>query len=109
MTLLPFCEEFCRINFLNMFKIFATTLRLLATHVRKLQITGDCFETALRPTRDVCRQHIAEWGKSKRRVVIHMCQHLEVWFFNPLCSNGLYLIQTDEIKIKLFIVYLYNM
>ena len=36
--------------------IFATTLRHLATHARKLQITGDCFETALRPTRDVCRQ-----------------------------------------------------
>ena len=39
-----------------MFKIFATTLRHLATHARKLQITGDCFETGLRPTRDVCRQ-----------------------------------------------------
>ena len=54
-------------------------------------------------------KHIAEWGKSKRRVVIRMCQHIEVWFFNPLCSNGLYLIQTDRIKMELFIVYLYNM
>ena len=56
MILRPICEEFCRIKFLNMFKIFATTLCQLATHARKLQITGDCFETALRPTRDVCRQ-----------------------------------------------------
>ena len=56
MTLRPFCEEFCRIKFFNMLKIFATTLRHLATHARKLRITGDCFETALRPTRDVCRQ-----------------------------------------------------
>ena len=55
-TLRPFCVEFCRINFLNMFKIFATTLRHLATHARKLRITGDCLETTLRPTRDVCRQ-----------------------------------------------------
>ena len=47
---------FCRIKFLNMFKIFATILRHLATHARILRITGDCFETALRPTRDVCRQ-----------------------------------------------------
>ena len=38
-----------------------------------------------------------------------MCQHMEVWFFNPLCSNGLYLIQIDKIKMELFIVYLYNM
>ena len=56
MTLRLFCEEFCRIKFLNMFKIFATTLRHLATHARILRITGDCFETAWRPTRDVCRQ-----------------------------------------------------
>ena len=28
----------------------------LATHTMTLRITGDCFETALRPTRDVCRQ-----------------------------------------------------
>ena len=56
MTLRPICEEFYRIKFLNVFKIFATTLRHLATHARKLRITGDCFETALRPTRDVCRQ-----------------------------------------------------
>ena len=55
-TLRLFCEEFCRIKFLNMFKIFATTLRHLATHARILRITGDCFETALRATRDVCRQ-----------------------------------------------------
>ena len=34
-------------------------------------------------------KHIAEWGKSKRRVVLRMCQHMEVWFFNPLCYNGL--------------------
>ena len=56
MTLRPYCEEFCRIKFLNIFKIFATTLRHLATHARKIRITGDCFETALRPTRDACRQ-----------------------------------------------------
>ena len=56
MTLRPFCKEFCRMKFLNMFKIFATTLRHLATHARKLRITGDGFETALRPTRDVCCQ-----------------------------------------------------
>ena len=56
MILRLFCEEFCRIKFLNMFKIFATTLRHLATHARKLRITGDCFETVLRATRDVCRQ-----------------------------------------------------
>ena len=56
MILRLFCEEFCRIKFLNMFNIFATTLRHLATHARKLRITGDCFETALRATRDVCRQ-----------------------------------------------------
>ena len=56
MTLRPFCEEFCRIKFLNMFKILATTLRHLATRARELRITGDCFETALRPTSDVCRQ-----------------------------------------------------
>ena len=31
MTLRPICEEFCRIKFLNMFKIFATTLRHLAS------------------------------------------------------------------------------
>ena len=37
-------------------KILATTLRHLVTHVRKLRITGNCLETALRPTRDVCRQ-----------------------------------------------------
>ena len=35
---------------------FATTLHHLATHARELGITGDCFETALRSTRDVCRQ-----------------------------------------------------
>ena len=46
MTLRRFCEEFCSIKFLNMFKIFETTLRHLATHARKLQISGDCFETA---------------------------------------------------------------
>ena len=56
MTLQLFCEEFYRINFLNMFKIFATTLRHLATYARKLQITGDRFKTVLRPTPDVCRQ-----------------------------------------------------
>ena len=56
MTLRPFCEEFCRIKFLNMFKIFAITLHHLATHARKLRINGDCFETALRPTHDVCLQ-----------------------------------------------------
>ena len=56
MTLRPFCEEFCRIKFLNMFKIFATTLRLLATHARKLRITGDCFETALRLSPAVAKQ-----------------------------------------------------
>ena len=56
MTLRSNCEEFCRIKFLNMFKIFATTLRHLATLARKLRITGDCFETALRPSHDVCRQ-----------------------------------------------------
>ena len=55
-TLRLFCEEFCRIKFLNMFKIFATTLRHLATHARILRITGDCFETALRAIRDACRQ-----------------------------------------------------
>ena len=56
MTLRPFCEEFFRIKFLNMLKIFVTTLRHLATYARKLRITDDCFRTALRPTRDVCRQ-----------------------------------------------------
>ena len=55
-TLRPFCEEFCRIEFLNMFKIFATALRHLATHAKTLRITGDCFETPLRDTSDVCRQ-----------------------------------------------------
>ena len=57
-TLRPFCEEFCRIQFLNMFKIFVTTLRRLATHARKLRITGDCFETTctLLLSRDACRQ-----------------------------------------------------
>ena len=49
-------------------------------------------------------KHIAEWGKSKRRVVIRMCQPMEIWFFKPFCSNGLYLIQIDKIKIELFIV-----
>ena len=34
-------------------------------------------------------KHVAERGKSKRRVVIRICQHMEVWFFNRLCSNGL--------------------
>ena len=52
---------------------------------------------------------MAEWGKSKRRVVIRMCQHMEVWFFNSLCSNGLDLIQIDKIKMEFFIIYLYNM
>ena len=62
-----FCEEFCRIKFLNMFKIFATTLRHLATHARKLRITGDCFETALRATRDVCRKTVAvQWDRGLR-------------------------------------------
>ena len=56
MLLRPFCKEFCRIKFLNMFKVIATALPHLATHASKLRITGDCFETALRPTRDVCRQ-----------------------------------------------------
>ena len=56
MTLRLFCKEFCRIKFLNMFKIFATTLRHLATHARILRITGDCFKTVLRLTRDVCRR-----------------------------------------------------
>ena len=45
MTLRLFCEEFCRIKLLNMFKIFATSLRQLATHARKLRITGNCFTT----------------------------------------------------------------
>ena len=49
-------------------------------------------------------KHIAECGKSKRRVVIRMCQHMEVLFFNPLCSNGL-----SHTEMELFIVYLYNM
>ena len=48
MTLLLFCEEFCRIKFLNMFKIFATTLRHMRGNYESL--------AALRPTRDVCRQ-----------------------------------------------------
>ena len=39
----------------KIFEHFATTLRHLATHSRKLRITGDCFETALRPTRNACR------------------------------------------------------
>ena len=34
-------------------------------------------------------KHITEWGKSKRRVVIRLYQHMEVWFSNHLCSNGL--------------------
>ena len=34
---------------------------------------------------------------------------MEVWFFNPLFSNGLYLIHIDKIKMEFFIVYLYNM
>ena len=49
-------------------------------------------------------KHIAEWGKSKRRAVIPMCQHMEVWFINPLYSNGLYLIQIVKIKMELVTV-----
>ena len=40
MTLRLFGEEFCRIKFLNMFKIFANRLRLFATQARKLRITA---------------------------------------------------------------------
>ena len=47
MTLRLFCEEFCLIKFLNMFKIFEITLPHLATHARKLRIIGDCFKTVL--------------------------------------------------------------
>ena len=50
-----------------MFKIFATTLRHLATHARKLRITGDCFETTLRATRDVCRQLSQNSGSPVRQ------------------------------------------
>ena len=56
----------CRINFLNIFKIFATTLRHLATHARKLRITGDCFKTALRPTCDACCQ-LSQYSRSPVR------------------------------------------
>ena len=56
MTLRLFCEEFRRIEFLNMFKIFATNLRHLATHAREIRITGDCFETALRLSPAVAQQ-----------------------------------------------------
>ena len=56
LTLRLFCQEFCCIKCFNMFKIFATTLRHLATHARKLRISADCFKTALRPTRDACSQ-----------------------------------------------------
>ena len=46
-------------------------------------------------------------GKSKRRVVIRMYQHMKVWFFNPLCSNELS-VQIDRIKMELLNIYLYN-
>ena len=38
MTLRLFGEGFCRIDFLNMFEIFANCLRLFATQARKLRI-----------------------------------------------------------------------
>ena len=74
MTLRSFCQELCRIKFLNMFKIFGTTLPHLATHARKLQITGDCFKTALRPTRDVCRQ-LSQNSRSPVRWGLKLVSH----------------------------------
>ena len=32
--------------------------------------------------------NILQNGENQREV-IRMCKHMEVWFFNPLCSNGL--------------------
>ena len=34
-------------------------------------------------------KHIAEWGKSKTRVIIRKGQHMEVWFFYLLSYNWL--------------------
>ena len=44
-------------------------------------------------------KHIAEWGKSKQRVVIRSTLYVLID----------YLIQIDIIKMEWFIVYLYNM
>ena len=44
-------------------------------------------EVDVYPRGGTCK-HIAECGKSKRRVVIRICQHMEDWFFKPLWSNG---------------------
>ena len=60
--------------------------RNLSSEMEKIRFPR--FKVDVCPRKDTFK-HIAEWGKSKRRVVIRMCQHMEVWLLNPLCSNGL--------------------
>ena len=100
MTLRPFCEEFCRIKFFNMFKILATTLRHLATHARKLRITGDCFETALRATRDVCRQLSQNSRSSVRQGLVET--YIRVWKFKKsVCQLFFEIIRSDTLWFSL--------
>ena len=44
-----------------------------------------------REGKSYCFKHTAEWGRG----IIGQC--IEIWLFNPLCSNGL--SHTDKIKI----------
>ena len=44
-----------------------------------------------REGKSYCFKHIAEWGRGI------IGQYMEIWLFNPLCSNGL--SHTDKIKI----------
>ena len=58
---------------------FVTTLRHLATHARKLRITGDCIETALRHTRDVCRQ-LSQNSEIVALASLKLCGTCIAWF-----------------------------
>ena len=103
MTLRLFCEEFCCIKFLNMFKIIRTTLCHLATRARKLRITGDCFKTVLRPIRDVCRQ-------LSQNSPIPVRKGLEALLTNSSCQVFLLSERIDSYKYDVFIrpTYMYT-
>ena len=58
-----FCEEFCRIKKFNMLNFFANVLRLFATvcdTCEEIANHCDCFETALRLTRECKSQAVAK-------------------------------------------------
>ena len=78
-TLRLFCEEFCRIKFLNMFKIFATSLRHLATlgntceqitnHWRLFRDCEVCDPLAMFVAS--CRKTVAvQWDRGFRLILI---------------------------------------